>query len=609
MRAALATSAASALVLGLPQKKCHNLYVEPNPNDPVRKIALVEAPGTLAREDFAGAVRGMWQADGHASGKVLIAQGTTLSTFDPATNTDSSLTGSIAGTDWGDFAFTETEGFGLFNGQPYVSGGTTIRRASDGLQDDPNLVIGSTPANVATGAFDYSIAGVAYSKGAVVAGTAPGNDVVPLGLYGAVALDIDAAGTITAIEAPANATGYATAVLAAAALPTVVSTRVRIGYVTASKSDGTFTFGTTSLAAANTTVAYTDSATNTGFADLLTDADVASFTSVDALGQRGLLTFGPRFAFTDVLNVTSISALNYYTAESSPDTLIAGRVVGELYYLFGSQTIEPWAQTGNSDDPFSLQPGMTQQVGCFCRDGIIRADNTLFFIDEAGNPRRLGQGSSPILNPEDPWVSDLLRLAGAENIRGIMYQDRAHVFVGWRTPIGTVIYDVLTQQWHTRGTLNSDTWRYTAIVTAGTRTFVADADGIFDELSRDYTSEHMADASTMGTEIVREFTAIAPALPNRIAINTVRLESAKGVGLAAGQGSDPIVRMRFSVDGGNTWSPWRDRPLGVQGRYDQPTIWRRCGRAGRQDMVFWFSKSDPVKEAYLGVVINEDEAA
>lgn len=608
-RAAMATSAASALVLGLLRKKCHNVYIEPNPTDPVRKVALVETPGTLIREDFAGAVRGMWQADGHASGKVLIAQGTTLSTFDPATNTDGALTGSIAGTDWGDFSFTETQGLGLFNGQPYVSDGTAIRRASDGLQDDPNLAIGSTPANVATGAFDYSIGGVVYSKGAVAAGTTPGNDVVPLGLYGAVALDIDAAGTITAVEAPANSTGYASAVVAAAAIPAVISTRIRIGFVTASKSDGAFTFGTTALNAGNTTVTYTDSATNTGFADLLLDGDVVTFTSVATLGQRGLLTFGPRFAFTDVLDVASISALNYYTAESSPDSLIAGRVVGELYYLFGSKTIEPWAQTGNADDPFSLQPGMTQQVGCFCRDGIIGADNTLFFVDDAGNPRRLAQGSSPILNPEDPWVSDLLRAAGAENIRGIVYQDRAHVFVGWRTPIGTVVYDVLTQQWHTRSTLNTDTWRYTAIVTAGTRTFVADADGCFDELSRDYTSEHMADASTMGTEIMREFSAYLPTQSGRMAIKTAKLECAKGVGSATGQGSDPMVEMRQSKDGGNTFTSWRAKGIGRQGEYSKRTIWRRRGRAKDQGIVFEFRKSDPVKTAYLGVVINEDQAA
>ena len=612
-RAALATSAALALVLGLLEKKCHNVYVEPNPNDPVRKIALIETPGTMAREDFAGAVRGMWQADGHASGNVLIAQGTTLSTFDPGTNTDSALTGTISGSDWGDFAFTETQGLGLFNGQPYASDGSLIRRASDGILDDPNLAIGSTPANVATGAFDYSIAGVTYSKGAVAAGTAPGNDVVPLGLYGAVALDIASAGTITAVEAPANATGYASASLAAAALPTVAAGFVRIGYVTASKSDGAFTFGTTALNAANTTVAYTDRAVNTGFTDLLTDAGETEYTSVATLGQRGLLTFGPRFAFTDVLDVTSTTPLNYYTAESSPDSLIAGRVVGQVYYLFGTKTIEPWAQTGDADDPFAIQENATQQVGCACRDGIIRADNTLFFIDHAFNPRRLGQGGSPIINPEDPWVTVLLKAAGAANIRGMVYEDNAHVFVIWRTPDGCVAYDILTQQWHTRGTNLTDTWRWTAMAQVGpsdtARVFVADADGIFDEMSRDYTSEHKADATTDGTEIIREFTAYLPTQAGRLAIKTVKAECAKGVGTPTGQGADPVVEMRQSKDGGNNFSSWMSRGIGAQGEYSTRAIWRRRGRAKDQGIVFHFRKSDPVRTAYLGVVINEDQAA
>jgi hypothetical protein len=57
----------------------------------------------------------MWQADGHASGKALLGQGTTLSTFNPADNTVSSLTGSIAGSDRGDCAFTEDQAMFLFN--------------------------------------------------------------------------------------------------------------------------------------------------------------------------------------------------------------------------------------------------------------------------------------------------------------------------------------------------------------------------------------------------------------------------------------------------------------------------------------------------------------
>ena len=139
--------------------------------------------------------------------------------------------------------------------------------------------------------------------------------------------------------------------------------------------------------------------------------------------------------------------------------------------------------------------------------------------------------------------------------------------------------------------------------------FVGDADGVFDEMSRDYTSEHMADADTMGTEIVREFTAYLPTQSGRMAIMTAKLECAKGVGLPTGQGSDPVVEMRQSVDGGNNFTAWSPKGIGRQGEYSRRTIWRRRGRAKDQGVVFEFRKSDPVKTAFLGVVINEDQAA
>jgi hypothetical protein len=127
----------------------------------------------------------------------------------------------------------------------------------------PALVIGSTPANVANVAFDFTIGGVRYSKAAVAAGTAPGNDVVPVDTYGAVALDIDAAGTITVAEAADNVTGYASALLAVADIPAVASGKARMGTVSVIRATaGAFTFGTTSLADGDTTVVYTDSETH-----------------------------------------------------------------------------------------------------------------------------------------------------------------------------------------------------------------------------------------------------------------------------------------------------------------------------------------------------------
>ena len=128
----------------------------------------------------------------------------------------------------------------------------------DYMVSKPGLAIGSTNTAVSNAAFTYQIGGVQYSKAAVAAGTAPGNDVVPQSTYGAVAFDIGADGTIDAIEAADNATGYASAALAIAGIPAAAADHARMGTVTATKSDGDFTFGTTALDAANTTVAYTD---------------------------------------------------------------------------------------------------------------------------------------------------------------------------------------------------------------------------------------------------------------------------------------------------------------------------------------------------------------
>lgn len=151
----------------------------------------------------------------------------------------------------------------------------------DGILGNPTLAIGSTAANVSNVAFEYVINGNLYNKAAVAAGTAPGNDVVPQSTYGAVALDIGADGTIDAVEAAANATGYASAALAVAGLPAVAADHARMGWVTVTKSDGAFTFGTTDLDAANVTAAYTDAPSiidNTTTPTALTNTSSLSLT-------------------------------------------------------------------------------------------------------------------------------------------------------------------------------------------------------------------------------------------------------------------------------------------------------------------------------------------
>jgi hypothetical protein len=135
----------------------------------------------------------------------------------------------------------------------------TEQMSGTGLKNEADLGIG-TSANTSvknTVAVEFDIAGTGYSK--AISETAPGNDTIPQNKYGAVAFDIGADGTIDAIEATDNATGYDSAALAIAGIPAVAASHTRLGTVTAMSTEaGGFVFGTTALDAANTTVAYTD---------------------------------------------------------------------------------------------------------------------------------------------------------------------------------------------------------------------------------------------------------------------------------------------------------------------------------------------------------------
>ena len=131
----------------------------------------------------------------------------------------------------------------------------------DNLIGTPVLAIGSNAPNVSNGVFNFRVNGIEYKQAADAVGAVPGNDVIPQSTFGAVALDVGVNGTVDIIEAGDNATGYASAVLAVAGIAAVGADHTRLGTVSTTKSDGTFTFGTTDLDAANTTTAYTDGTT------------------------------------------------------------------------------------------------------------------------------------------------------------------------------------------------------------------------------------------------------------------------------------------------------------------------------------------------------------
>jgi hypothetical protein len=70
-------------------------------------------------------------------------------------------------------------------------------------------------------------------------------------------------------------------------------------------------------------------------------------------------------------------------------------------------------------------------------------------------------------------------------------------------------------------------------------------------------------------------------------------------------GADPQVMLRWSDDGGHTWSNEHWARMGRAGEYGKRVIWRRLGMTTKlRDRVYEISGSDPVKIAIMGAELS-----
>lgn len=134
--------------------------------------------------------------------------------------------------------------------------GTEKTGGANGILISPGLAIGSTDTRVSSLAFTYNANGLTnIPKAAVAAGTTFGAlGTIPADTWGVIALNIDAAGTVTYQSAPKNySTGYGTEAAAIADVNDTVmpvpSGKCRMGYVTIKTKVGSaFIVATDSLA-------------------------------------------------------------------------------------------------------------------------------------------------------------------------------------------------------------------------------------------------------------------------------------------------------------------------------------------------------------------------
>ena len=87
-----------------------------------------------------------------------------------------------------------------------------------------------------------------------------------------------------------------------------------------------------------------------------------------------------------------------------------------------------------------------------------------------------------------------------------------------------------------------------------------------------------------------------------MSISEMWIDMEMGVGLPNGQGSNPMLMLRTSKDGGHVWSNEVWSGIGPQGVYQRRGVFRRLGRA--RDWLFELSIADPVKPVFIGAFME-----
>jgi len=382
----------------------------------------------------------------------------------------------------------------------------------------------------------------------------------------------------------------------------------------------------------------------TGVFQQITDPDFPGAITVSYLD--GYFVFNEpdsqRFWITAIFDGTDIDALDFASAEGSPDGIVSIIVDHRELWLFGTNSIEVWYDSGSADFPFTRIQGAFNEIGCAAPYSVAKLDNGLFWLGSDARGRGIvyranGYTGQRVSTHAVEW--HIQQYAHLGDAIGYTYQQDGHAFYVLVFPDAktTWVYDVSTGAWHERASWINDAFdRHRG----NCQMAFADEIAIGDFANGNVYAFDLDVYADNGD--VQRWLRKWRALPTgqndlkRTAQHGLQLDCETGVGLngldpndtfymmtqadnflmtEAGDylvtdfvgtvGFDPQVMLRWSDDGGHTWSNEHWRSMGKIGQYGYRTIWRRLGMTVKlRDRVYEITGTDPVKIAIMGAELQ-----
>lgn len=311
------------------------------------------------------------------------------------------------------------------------------------------------------------------------------------------------------------------------------------------------------------------------------------------------------------LNSVAFDALDFATAEGSPDTLTGLISDGERLYLFGTITTEIFYDSGNADFPFERIQGAMIKVGCDARFTIAELDGAIYWLG------RTKDGRGTVYRSQSQQAQRVSTHAIEAVIAGLgdlstasawTYTEAGHSYYCLNLPgaESTWVFDASTNLWHERAYLNLGQYERHR---AEGHSFAYNTHVVGDYANGKIYALENATRTDAGSPIARG--RVAPHISKGSTLlrhNRFELDMETGVGIdGSGQGSDPVALLRWSNDKGRTWSNWKEASIGKIGETKKRVRWNRLGMA--RDRVYEVRITDPVAATLLGAEVDVEEGA
>ncbi len=314
---------------------------------------------------------------------------------------------------------------------------------------------------------------------------------------------------------------------------------------------------------------------------------------------------------TSLLDGLSVDPLDFASAEGDPDGLVSLIVDHREAWLFGANSIEVWYNAGLPDFPLQRIQGAFNEIGCEAPYSVAKLDNGLFWLGADARGRGIvyranGYTGQRISTHAVEW--QIQQYGSMSDAIGYTYQQDGHAFYVLIFPTAqtTWVYDVATGAWHERaGWSNGNFVRHRSNCQAAYNNQIIVGDFENGNIYAFDLNEYADNGDVQ--KWLRSWRALAPNTNNlkRTAQHSLQIDCESGVGTNTGQGSDPQMMLRWSDDGGHTWSNEHWTSVGKIGEYYRRVIWRRLGMTLKlRDRVYEISGTDPVKLAIMGAELH-----